>query len=186
MALSGKDFQVLDTIAVQKITSQRQISRKTGISLGQVNYLIKRLLEKGLIKIGNFKRNPSKIGYAYLLTPKGIEAKSRLAVRFALAKLREYHELRGRIAGRLSMIEGGGHTRVVFLGPGPIKDLLLSIIDDAGMDMHLVRHCATVDELKKEIPDTFDAALFFDENVGRAGELSRKLDIEREKLIPLW
>ena len=58
MTGSNRDFQVLDTLDSREITSQRQLSEKTGISLGQINYVLKRLIEKGWIKIGNFKKNP--------------------------------------------------------------------------------------------------------------------------------
>ena len=91
MELTRKDFYILDALDSQKITSQRQLSEHAGISLGQVNYVLKSLLEKGLVKIGNFNRNRCKIGYAYLLTPKGIEAKSKLAADFVVSKLKEYH-----------------------------------------------------------------------------------------------
>ena len=84
MSLSSNDFQVLDALDSGEITTQRQLAEHTGISLGQINYVVKRLLEKGLVKVGNFKKSPKKIGYAYLLTPKGIEEKSKLAVRFVI------------------------------------------------------------------------------------------------------
>ena len=73
MLLSEKHFQILDTLDGQEISTQRQLAQFTGISLGQINYVLKQLLEKGLVKIGNFRKNPYKIGYTYLLTPKGIE-----------------------------------------------------------------------------------------------------------------
>ena len=68
MEHSEKTFQILDTLDRQEISTQRQLAEHAGISLGQVNYIIKSLLEKGLVKIGNFRKNPRKIGYVYLLT----------------------------------------------------------------------------------------------------------------------
>ena len=73
MNFSEKHFQILGTLDSQEISSQRQLAKSTGISLGHINYVLKRLLEKGLVKTGNFRKNPYKIGYTYLLTPKGIE-----------------------------------------------------------------------------------------------------------------
>ena len=81
MLLSEKHFQILETLDVQEISTQRQLAKLTGISLGQINYVLKQFLAKGLVKIGNFRKNPHKIGYAYLLTQKGIETKSKLAAR---------------------------------------------------------------------------------------------------------
>lgn len=67
------------------------------VSLGKINYCIKKLAEKGLIKIINFKQNPNKMGYAYLLTPKGIEEKGRLTISFLKIKIKEYKILKNEI-----------------------------------------------------------------------------------------
>ena len=77
--------------------TQRQLSRAMGVSLGQVNYCMKKLNEKGLIKLTNFTHNPNKMGYAYLLTPSGIEEKSRLTFSFLKRKIIEYEVLKKEI-----------------------------------------------------------------------------------------
>jgi len=69
MLLSEKHFQILETLDEQEISTQRQLADFTGISLGQINYVLKQFLSKGLVKIGNFRKNPHKIGYAYLFNP---------------------------------------------------------------------------------------------------------------------
>ena len=69
-----------------------------GVSLGKVNYCIKKLTEKGLIKLTNFTHNPNKMGYAYLLTPQGIEQKARLTTSFLKRKIEEFEMLRGEIS----------------------------------------------------------------------------------------
>jgi EPS-associated MarR family transcriptional regulator len=68
-----------------------------GVSLGKVNYCIKKLTEKGWVKLTNFTHNPNKMGYAYLLTPSGIEEKSRLTFSFLKRKLIEYEVLKKEI-----------------------------------------------------------------------------------------
>ena len=78
--------------------TQRDLSREIGVSLGKVNYCIKKLTEKGLIKLTNFKQNPNKMGYAYLLTPKGIEEKARLTFSFLKLKIKEYEMLKDEIS----------------------------------------------------------------------------------------
>jgi len=78
-------------------STQRELSREMGVSLGKVNYCIKKLTEKGLIKLTNFTHNPNKIGYAYLLTPSGIEEKSRLTFSFLKRKVIEYEILKKEI-----------------------------------------------------------------------------------------
>ena len=77
--------------------TQRELSREMGVSLGKVNYCMKKLTEKGLIKLTNFTHNPNKMGYAYLLTPSGIEEKSRLTFSFLKRKIVEYEILKKEI-----------------------------------------------------------------------------------------
>ena len=78
--------------------TQRELSREMGVSLGKVNYCIKKLTEKGLIKLTNFSHNPNKMGYAYLLTPSGVDEKARLTFLFLKRKIKEYEILREEIA----------------------------------------------------------------------------------------
>ena len=78
-------------------STQRELSLEMGVSLGKVNYCIKKLTEKGLIKLTNFKQNPNKMGYVYLLTPRGIEEKSRLTLSFLKRKITEYEILKKEI-----------------------------------------------------------------------------------------
>ncbi len=78
--------------------TQRELSQEMGVSLGKVNYCMKKLVEKGLIKLSNFSRNPNKVGYIYLLTPAGIEEKTRLTFAFLKIKLEEYKILKDEIS----------------------------------------------------------------------------------------
>ena len=77
--------------------TQRELSKEMGVSLGKVNYCMKKLTEKGLIKITNFTHNPNKIGYVYLLTPSGVEEKARLTFSFLKRKIKEYEVLKEEI-----------------------------------------------------------------------------------------
>ena len=77
--------------------TQRELSREMGVSLGKVNYCMKKLTEKGWVKLTNFTHNPNKMGYAYLLTPQGIEEKSRLTFSFLKRKIVEYEVLKKEI-----------------------------------------------------------------------------------------
>lgn len=72
--------------------SQRELADELGISLGQINYQLKALKEKGLIKVGNFMRSDNKLAYVYLLTPQGVASKLSVTKRF-LARKREEFEL---------------------------------------------------------------------------------------------
>lgn len=92
------DVAVLRHLADSPESSQRQLARETGVSLGKINHVLRALIEKGWVKAGNFSRSQNKLGYAYLLTPRGIEAKARLTRAFLARKIREYERLRGEIA----------------------------------------------------------------------------------------
>ena len=87
-------FEILRKISKKPEVSQREMAQELGFSLGKLNYCIKQLKQKGLIKIKNFKKNPKKINYFYVLTPKGITEKTKLTVNFMKKKMREYDELK--------------------------------------------------------------------------------------------
>ena len=87
-------FDVLREIQKQSNSSQRELAQQLGFSLGKLNYCLKALKQKGLIKIKNFKKNPNKFNYIYMLTPKGISEKTRLTINFMKIKMREYEELK--------------------------------------------------------------------------------------------
>ena len=90
-------FEVLRKIEKVKKSSQRELAEELGFSLGKLNYCLKALKDKGLIKIKNFKKNPNKIGYVYILTPKGISTKTKLTLNFMKRKMQEYDELKKEI-----------------------------------------------------------------------------------------
>lgn len=92
--LKEDQFEVLRKLLKNPESSQRQLAEKLGFSLGKLNYCLKALKDKGLIKLTNFKKNPSKLNYFYVLTPKGISEKTKLTVSFMKKKIREYEELK--------------------------------------------------------------------------------------------
>tara|TARA_Y100000590_G_scaffold460528_1_gene620033 strand:- start:2625 stop:2924 length:300 start_codon:yes stop_codon:yes gene_type:complete len=87
-------FNVLRKIQRKPKSSQRELAKDLGFSVGKLNYCIKALKSKGMIKINNFKKNPKKINYIYVLTPKGIAEKTQLTLNFMKIKMREYDELK--------------------------------------------------------------------------------------------
>ena len=91
-------FQVLAHLQENPKDTQRAIAGKLGISLGSVNYCINALINKGFLKVENFRKSSNKLGYAYLLTPSGIHEKASLTVSFLKRKQREYVELEVEIA----------------------------------------------------------------------------------------
>ncbi len=86
-------FSVLRVVKKKPKSSQRELARELGFSLGKLNYCIRALKEKGLVKIKNFEKNPNKLNYFYVLTPKGITTKTALTINFMKRKMQEYEEL---------------------------------------------------------------------------------------------
>jgi len=83
-------YRLIKALEANPEISQRQLARGMGISLGKVNYCLKGLLEKGLIKVRNFRNSQNKLAYAYLLTPRGIEAKAQITSRYLKRRMEEY------------------------------------------------------------------------------------------------
>jgi len=94
---NSDQFNVLRKIKSKPNSSQRELASELGFSLGKLNYCLKALNTKGLIKIKNFQKNPNKLGYVYILTPKGIAAKTKLTLDFMKRKMKEYDELKAEI-----------------------------------------------------------------------------------------
>ncbi len=90
-------FEILRKIKTKPKATQRQLAKELGFSLVKLNYCIKALKSKGLIKIENFKKNPNKINYIYVLTPKGIAEKTKLTMNFMKRKMKEYEELKKEV-----------------------------------------------------------------------------------------
>ena len=90
-------FNVLRKIQQKPESSQRELAEDLGFSLGKLNYCLKALKVKGLVKIKNFKKNPNKINYIYVLTPKGVSEKTKLTLNFMARKMKEYDELKREV-----------------------------------------------------------------------------------------
>ena len=87
-------FNVLRKINKDPKSTQRDLSKTLGLSLGKINYCLKEFKIKGLVKIKNFQKNSNKIQYFYVLTPKGLTEKAKLTLNFMKRKMKEYDELK--------------------------------------------------------------------------------------------
>jgi EPS-associated MarR family transcriptional regulator len=90
-------YRLLRLLAANPAISQRELARELDISLGKLNYCLKALAARGLVKATNFKNSKNKAGYLYLLTPRGVEEKARVTLRFLQCKLAEYESIRVEI-----------------------------------------------------------------------------------------
>jgi len=91
------NYGLLKTLENNPSLSQRDLAKRLGISLGKVNFCLNALIEKGCLKVNNFRNSDNKLAYAYFLTPRGVEEKARITVRFLKYKMQEYEQLRVEI-----------------------------------------------------------------------------------------
>jgi EPS-associated MarR family transcriptional regulator len=91
------NVRALELLQEQPAISQRELAQELGISLGKVNYCLRALLAKGLLKAQNFKNSKNKLAYAYVLTPAGIAARAELTAEFLQVKVHEYERLQQEI-----------------------------------------------------------------------------------------
>lgn len=95
MKHSQDHFNILRKIYKKPDTSQRELAKELGFSLGKLNYCLKELQKKGMVKIKNFKKQKNKLSYIqYVITPKGITERTKLTLNFMKRKMREYDELK--------------------------------------------------------------------------------------------
>lgn len=90
-------YGLLKTLEENPGLSQRDLAKRLGVSLGKINFCLNALVEKGNLKINNFRNSENKLAYAYLLTPGGVEQKARMTVQFLKYKVQEYERLRAEI-----------------------------------------------------------------------------------------
>ncbi|GAU07635.1 MarR family EPS-associated transcriptional regulator [Desulfoplanes formicivorans] len=92
------NYKIYKILEANPEISQRELARKLDVSLGKANYCLKGLVEKGLIKVSRFSNAKNKLVYLYLLTPKGIEHKAKVTLRYLKRRMQEYDELKEEIA----------------------------------------------------------------------------------------
>ena len=91
--MSEINYKILKILESNPNLSQREMAEELGVSLGKTNYVLKALINRGFIKLNNFRKSNNKLGYAYKLTPSGISRKSLLAKRFLQNKIEEFNSL---------------------------------------------------------------------------------------------
>ena len=100
MNIDEDKFNVLRKLDSNNSLTQRELAKSLDLSLGKINYCLKALQQKGLVKIKNFEKNPNKLNYIYVLTPKGLTEKTKLTLNFMKRKMEEYDELKKELEDR--------------------------------------------------------------------------------------
>jgi len=114
-------YKLLKLLSSYANLSQREMAKRTGISLGKTNYVLTELANKGIIKIKRFKSAPSKIPYTYMLTPHGLEEKAKITLKFLKRKLAEYEEIKHQIKEITKEVEKD--ESIDFLSDGTLDQL---------------------------------------------------------------
>ncbi|NOT17941.1 MAG: MarR family EPS-associated transcriptional regulator [Sulfuriferula sp.] len=104
-------YKILRKLDAEPEVSQRELARELGISLGKANFCLNALIEKGLVKVNNFRQSENKKGYIYLLTPSGVEEKAKITVQFLKYKLAEYEAIKAEIQQLQNDIESNVRTK---------------------------------------------------------------------------
>ena len=116
-------YKLLKVLEENPDVTQRELAARLGVSLGKANYCLRALMKRGWVKMDNFRRNPNKMGYVYLLTPSGIEEKARIAVRFLRQKLNEFDALKAEIEHlKVEVADSATNESVSSFTARPIKD----------------------------------------------------------------
>tara|TARA_B100000470_G_C19468316_1_gene249009 strand:+ start:141 stop:455 length:315 start_codon:yes stop_codon:yes gene_type:complete len=97
MHKSDAEYIILRILKDNPKVTQREMAKELGLSLGKTNYVVRALIDKGWVKLSNFKRSDNKLGYIYLLTPEGLSEKTTLAQNFLNRKSEEYNRLKKEI-----------------------------------------------------------------------------------------
>lgn len=131
-AVSEKSFQVLEIIAQKKEVSQRELAEATGVSLGMVNLILKRLVQTGYLKVSGLSRKKME----YILTPKGIGERMVRSYQYFLRAYRTFHETQSRVDSLVSTLLAKGEKRFVLLGDGEVSQLVdLALKSRGGPDV---------------------------------------------------
>ncbi len=91
---SELDLEIFRNIEDNPNVTQRQMAKELDVSLGKINYLVKSLIDKGSLIVDNFRTSDNKLGYLYVITPKGIEQRRKLTVLFLKRKAEEFDKLK--------------------------------------------------------------------------------------------
>jgi EPS-associated MarR family transcriptional regulator len=116
-------YRFLKVLEENPDITQRELAARLGVSLGKANYCLRALMGSGWVKMDNFRRNPKKLGYVYLLTPKGVEEKARITMRFLRHKLQEFDALKAEIERlKMEVADGAANESVASLNAVAAKD----------------------------------------------------------------
>lgn len=126
------ELPILEALAADPSLSQRELAQRAGLSLTRAHFVLKRLVERGLVKVQNAAQSEHKLGYLYLLTPQGIEAKARLTYSFLERTASQYQQMVARVEAALDPAiqrhAGPGKAAVTIVGDGPLAEVVRDLV----------------------------------------------------------
>ena len=193
MGTTSEELQtlsILDAIGENSRVTQRELSEATGLNLSKINFLLRRMAEKGQVKLRNISNNPNKLRYLYVLTPGGMAEKSRLMLRFAKRTLAAYTETVDALRRRLSQLKESGVSRLLLLGEGEVTDLVMEAVQSIdGLEVVAVITPKHNGETRRGIPCAdsatglhYDRAVPCDDVEIHSKRLLKQAGIPKEKL----
>ena len=182
--LREKDFLILDAINRYQPSSQRALANLCGMSLGRTNHGVKKLVEKGLVKISKGKHSSSKNRHAYVLTAQGSQYKGQMSTPFLKARMRDFEDFRNRLLENLLELQHQGIDRLLILGSRSLGKLLEHIARMENLDLKIVGTASELDHFDCFATDAYDCILIA-EDPAAFGKLIRGNRIPEEKVTYL-
>lgn len=151
------------------------------MSLGKTNYVLRKLVDQGLVEIDDAAGDTNKGRYLYLLTPSGEEAKARMTVSFIKARMREFEALRIRLLENLLLLHARGARRLLIVGSQSLGKLLGQIARAEELDLQVVATVSNDDDFRNYPQDEFDSLLIAEDSPG-LGSILQSLSSQGEKV----
>ena len=162
--LTQEEFLVLDAIDRHRPRSQRTLASHSGMSLGKANYLLRKLIDQGLVTINAAVGDMNKGRYLYLLTAEGEEAKAQMTVPFIKARVHEFEELRKRLLENLIVLHDSGARRLLVVGSESLGKLLGQIARAEELELRVVATVSSGDDLRNYPQDEWDSLLIAEDS----------------------
>ena len=151
------------------------------MSLGKTNYLLRKLMDQGLVEIDASAGDINKGRYLYLLTPEGEEAKAQMTVPFIKARVREFEELRKRLLENLLLLHESGARRLLVVGSESLGKLLGQIARAEELDLQVVATVSNDDDFRNYPQDECDFLLIAEDSP-RVRSILQLLSVQRKKV----
>jgi DNA-binding MarR family transcriptional regulator len=157
--LTAKDYPVLDAIERHKPSSQRALAELCGISLGKANYILNRLIERGMVKVSTLDGTSGRRSNVYVLTKGGLEAKAKLVLSFIREKAKEFDGFSNQLLENLLVLQDVGVSRLLVLGSQTVGKLLAHIAKREHLTICVIGTVSEPDHFDCFTPDAYDHIL---------------------------